>query len=321
MKSMRALLPIGLCAGLGAAYLYLSPYVTVYFLSRAIRSNDAQSIARYIELPSVRDSIRTQIQEYIEYSSKADGYDAAWTALAKGFGGAISEEIVVRATSPEGIERILRTGQFGLDQVSSEESVPPSQDLSSASIKYLSFDRVVVSFPPESEQSLRSIDLTRRNLVDWKITSAEFDFTSPRSKGGVSSQHIACGKSIARVEGDIAITSGIPIASFRKEAIESPYQGRQSGFIFVLGRSPVSYNDPMKERVDTFLENSDMTLKLFGFSRQIIADCADVATVSFAPYATGYRLTWYYSPDAVFKGECITEFPRPALRWGQHICT
>lgn len=307
-------MPIGLCSGLGAAYLYFSPYITVYFLSRAIKSDNAQSIAGFIELPSVRDSIRTQIQEYIEYSSKADGYDAAWTALAKGFGGAISEEVVVRATSPEGIERILRTGQFELDQDSSEEPVHPSQDLSSASLKYLSFDRVIASFPAYSEQSLRSVELTRRNLVDWKITSAEFDFTSPRSKGGVTAQQIACGKSIARVEDDITITGGVPIASFRKEAVESPYQGRQSGFTFVLG-GRISH----KERVNAFLSNSE---KLFDLSRQIIAACPDAATVSFAPYATGFRLTWYYSPDAVFKGECIQwrlNF-RPALRWGQHIC-
>lgn len=317
MKSIRALLPIGLCAGLGAAYLYASPYITVYLLSRAIKGNNAQSIAGYIELPSVRDSIRTQIQDYIEYSSKADGYDAAWTALAKGFGGALSEEVVVRATSPDGIERILRTGQFGLDQGDPGQSVSPSQDVTSAMIKYLAFDRVAVVFPPESSQALRSIELTRRNLVDWKITSAEFDFTSPRSKGGASAQQIGCGKAIAEVERSIAFDEGMPIAKFKKKSFKSPFPDRPDYVQFSLGGEEGfnAYDSSGSRKILDFIDSS----KAERFSRHIIESCSDVASVSIGKYATGVNVEWFFTRGGVIKGRCV-DLGETLPGWGWYYC-
>ncbi len=318
MKSIRALIPFGIFLVLGAAYLYASPYVALFFLSSALRQDDAKAVESFLDVPTLRESLRSQIREYIEYSSKADGFNSGWTELAKGIGGSLSESCVVSATSADGIARVFRTGKLDLCDPSPADSEPAETGFSGANLKYLSFDRFAVGFPSDGGSQLQGFELTRRNLFDWKITSARFDLTAIGESGTSSASKIACGKQIARVEQSILSDEKIPIANIRKTSINSPFSERPSAFSFTLGGKDgyVSYDSPGGEKIWTFVNSSIVG----DYSRKIIEACPDVANVHFGVYATdGGGSDWYYTRQGIIEGQCVP-LGQSLPGWGWGYC-
>lgn len=323
MKSLRALIPFIVFVSLGTVYIYASPYISLFFLSRAIQQDNIKAIKSYLDVSPLRESLRSQVREYIEYSSKADGLNSGWTEFAKGIGGSLSEGCVVSATSADGIARVFRTGKLDLCNTSPADADPVNTGFKGAKLQYLSFDRFAVDFPSDSGSQLQGLELVRRNLFDWKISSASFDLTAIGESGASSAGSISCGKQIASIEQSIVSDERIPIANLQKRPIDSPFQGRSHEYSFILGgqNGYISYDSDGAKRINALLGESD---KLQSFSRRVIESCSDIAVVSFGRYATGYALSWYFSNDGIFKGECLSwsrSDPRPVLRWGQRGCT
>lgn len=323
MKPIGTLIPFGIFAVVGATYLYVSPYATLFFLSRTLRQDDAKAVESYLDVPALRESLRSQIREHIEFSSKSDGFNSGWTEFAKGIGGSLTESCVVRATSADGITRILRTGVLDLCDPSPADSKPLDTGFNGAKLKYLSFDKFIIDLPSDGENQLRSFELTRRNLFDWKITSARFDLNTASDSGQPSVGKIACGKQITNIEQSILTDEKIPIANLQKSSIDSPFQDRSHEYAFMLGGQDgyFAHDDNGTKKINALFADP---AKLPSLARRVIESCPDIAVVSFARYGGGYRLSWYFSQDGIFMGECVdpsvTE-PAPRLEWGQHFCT
>src|SRR5437660_9681609 len=71
--STRPLIALGLALVLG--YL-ASPYVSFWFFTRAIKSNDRDAIERYVDFPSVRTSLKQQLHGYLPKPNEHKKHDA-----------------------------------------------------------------------------------------------------------------------------------------------------------------------------------------------------------------------------------------------------
>ena len=236
MKNLRLVALVGAACGSFAVALYASPYVVLFFLSRALKHGDEIAVQGYLDAPSVRDSLRQQIREYIEYSSKARGCDAGWIELAKSFGGALTEGYVTDLTTGDNIRRFLKTGDLPLASSGAVAQSSSEDVVSKASVKYQSFDRVVVDLPFSTERTLTALVLTRSNIFDWKITGLQLDLALSDSDPGATRQKLSCGEVIARVEQNLSNTRNIPVANtYVNDNKRSPFSARDKSYTFALG--------------------------------------------------------------------------------------
>jgi len=319
VRAFKSLGKFGLICSLLAGSLYLSPYVSIFLASRAIKDKDFSSVVKYLDVTSIRDSFRQQIVEYIKYSSKADGLGGgAWGPLYMGIGGAMSELVIQSALSDEGIMKLLETGQSPLSLEGNSGLVDYAMLLNGAKYSYVSFDQFKVGLLGAPAWFPNELIFQRHNLFIWKISSIRLDLASSAESSTSANDRLSCGKAIANVESEISDVSRIPIHESQKLDIESPFAGRSKSYSFILGGTDafMSYDSPGGKMISGLLSDS---AKLERFSRIIVDSCDDIASVGFAKYATGSSLDWYYRPDGVVEGKCV-DFGNPLPGWGWNYC-
>ena len=319
MKGLRSLGKFGLICSLLAGSLYLSPYVSIFLISRAAKDKDYSSAVKYLDIPSIRDSFKQQMVEYIKYSSKADGLSGgAWGPLYMGIGGAMSELVIQNAVSDEGIKKLLETGQSPLTAEGNSGLVDYRTLLNGAKYSYLSFDQFKVDLSGAPAWFPNELILQRHNLFTWKISSIRLDLSASVESSDSANNKLSCGKAIDNVETEISGVSRIPIYESHKRDIESPFAGRSKSYSFILGGtgSFMSYDSPGGKMISGLLSDS---AKLERLSQIIVDSCDDIASVGFAKYATGSSVDWYYQPEGVVEGKCV-DFGNPLPGWGWNYC-
>lgn len=323
MKPPVALAWLTLAAGLFSGALYASPYIALFLLQRAVNEKDASSILSYVDVPSVREGIRQQIGEYVEYTSKADGFNTAWTGLMRGVGGALTESVLSSGLSQKGITQLLETGNLPSESKSSTDPDVLSKALARPATRYLSFDEFTVDLSSKPASPILGFNISRHNLLLWKIASVKLNLSSHDSRSGSGDSKQACGKAIVSVENRLTGYYRFPLADQKKRGLDSPYSERSNEYFWGLGGVDgyFDYRSAGSKRLDEFLGDSSTLSEL---SSQIIEACPDIGAVSFARSGGGYSVAWYYSPNGVFQGECVEpsrEDPARNLKWGQHYCT
>ena len=318
MKALRSLGRFGLFCGLLAGSLYVSPYVSIFLISRAVASKDYGSAIRYLDPPSIRDSFKQQMAEYLKYSSKADGISGgAWGQLYKGIGGAMSELVVQSAISDDAIKKLLETGQSPLPADGDAETIDFGSLLNGAKYSYVSFDQFKVNLSGAPSWFPDELMLQRHNLFTWKIASIRLNLDASANATGSASGKISCGKAIGRVEDEIRAWTKSSAIVTQKSDIDSPFPGRSSLYSFVIKVPDGSDGTNGEKLISDFLDNQSA---LEWSSRVVTDSCSDVATVKFGMYATGYWIGYYYTDSGLMKGQCVDP-GQNVLRWGQHYCT
>ena len=170
-------LVVGVAAGLFAIYVAAAPYITVHQMKSAAERRDGDALSEHIEFPSVRQSLKDQMNAM--YAKKiAEDKDLRgnpFAALGVAFAGMMVDKMVDAYVTPVGITQLMagekpRPGAAN-DDGSADRSDPGP--LSDASMSYESLDKFVVKVKGTDGGGAKFV--LRRRGITWKLT----DITIP----------------------------------------------------------------------------------------------------------------------------------------------
>ena len=171
MKSLKFVL-IAVAAVLLAYYAY-SPFMAVDRMSEAAERNDAEALAGYIDFPSVRQSLKQQLDAKVEEVVDRRSEDNPIGALGVAFGGMLVDKLVDAYITPEGMRRVMQGKQpaAGNEQPVGETAEGDKDEpFRDASFSYNSLNEFTASV--KDEETGREIDFVfrRSGFVDWMLT-------------------------------------------------------------------------------------------------------------------------------------------------------
>ena len=177
MKGLKYLI-IAAIAIFAAWYAY-SPYQTVHAMKAAGEHRDGEALAEHIDFPSVRASIKEQINARLLKVVKEESEENPVKALGAAFGGMLVDKLVDAYVTPAGLMQMMegeRPEDVVADEIASEitgkseASQNEKKPFQNASYSYESLDRFVASVKDDkSGEEIRFV-LTRSGIAKWQLT-------------------------------------------------------------------------------------------------------------------------------------------------------
>ena len=105
------------------AWAYASPYWVLHQLKQAAEQNDSDTISSYIDYPSVRDSLKLQLQTQVNSKIATQGNDTL-SKLGAVFASSMADQLLDRLITPEAMTLLFKAKELHEDASAS----PPSSD-------------------------------------------------------------------------------------------------------------------------------------------------------------------------------------------------
>jgi hypothetical protein len=151
-------------------YIVATPYITIYQMKAAAERQDGEALSEFIEFPSVRQSLKDQLNTLIVKSmGQGSGIEGnPMTLLGASFAGALVEKMVDAYVTPSGISELMSgsapTSSRGGKAVEDGGTSP----FNGAKLSYESLDKFTVKLESKEDQEFKFV--LRRRGIDWKIT-------------------------------------------------------------------------------------------------------------------------------------------------------
>lgn len=163
-----------IAVGLFAVYVVAAPFITVYQMKSAAENRDGETLSEYIEFPSVRQSLKDQLNALFAKKMVEDTENKLFAVLGAAFAGTMVDKVVDAYVTPAGITQLMAGNkpQPGAEQgdgsAGSAERKPLRKLLADASMSYESLDKFVVTFKDEDGGEFKFV--LRRRGISWKLT-------------------------------------------------------------------------------------------------------------------------------------------------------
>lgn len=177
-KSGRGIWKIVAIIGSVAAVLYIAaaPYITVYQIRQAAEDRDAEGLSEHIDFPSVRQSLKDQMNAKVMASTSEDLKDNPFAAFGAALAGAMVDKMVDAYVTPAGITQMMKgekpVGGKARENVSAETTGSGHQadkkPFDNASMTYEGLSKFVVEVKDGSKEPVRFI--LRRDGISWKLS-------------------------------------------------------------------------------------------------------------------------------------------------------
>lgn len=155
-------------AAMFAIYVAAAPYITVHQMKSAVESRDGEALSEYIEFPSVRQSLKDQMNAVFmkEMTKELEGNPFA--AVGAAFAGVMIDKMVDAYVTPAGISQLMLvekpTPTAGGDAGSDSGREP----FANASRSYESLSKFVVTVKGDTGDEGKFV--FRRRGMGWKLT-------------------------------------------------------------------------------------------------------------------------------------------------------
>lgn len=189
--SKRGIISAFVILALAAGYAYASPYIALAMLQRAIEQKSAKDVEKFIDFSDVRDSLRSQLSEYIKDYTRGDQGDTGLGRLSAGIGGALGGTLIDLVVQPSNLQDWL-SGSGVFEGQSENISISPERLKASypgITIGYLGPEVFEVRF--SNLQPIQSISMERRNLIFWKVNSMGIDMSGLSDSSRLSPPRIS----------------------------------------------------------------------------------------------------------------------------------
>ncbi|VVD67870.1 DUF2939 domain-containing protein [Pandoraea anhela] len=180
--------------------LFGTPYYTLWRARDAAQARDAATLSSYVDYPAVRDSLKTSLHDQLSRQMDKQRGNALGS-LALALGGWVSDRVVEALLTPEAVAAMLRGDSTGLPPApgapapsdvvppQAQASVPPAAPASQANsgaatssegqpartttrTEFQDFDHFLVHVSrSDRPERVVTFTLTRRNLVQWRLTA------------------------------------------------------------------------------------------------------------------------------------------------------
>lgn len=162
----------GIAAGIFAIYVVAAPYITVHQMKSAAEARDGEALSEHIEFPSVRQSLKDQMNAMFakKLTKDEEMKNNPFAALGAMFAGVIVDKMVDAYVTPAGITQLMagEKPQRGTGQSESGTRTSDRKPLSDASMRYVSLDKFVVKVKGEDNRETKFV--LRRRGISWKLT-------------------------------------------------------------------------------------------------------------------------------------------------------
>ncbi|PNK59996.1 DUF2939 domain-containing protein [Psychrobacter sp. FDAARGOS_221] len=159
-----------------AAYLYASPYLALRSIKNAALEGNADVLSEHIDFPSVKQSLKDQINAQLmkEVAKEdADGFEALGAMLAT----AMIDPIVDSIVTPEGIAMMVQ-GKEPLQQDDAEDESKDATEAMEAELNpnidyktgYVSYKTFKVTLSNKDHDGEPMDIIMRRDGLGWKVT-------------------------------------------------------------------------------------------------------------------------------------------------------
>ena len=163
---------LGIAVGLFAIYVVAAPFITVYRMKSAAENHDGEALSDHIEFPSVRQSLKDQMNAMFTKKMVEDEEmkDNPFAALGAVFAGVIVDKMVDAYVTPAGITQLMagEKPQSGAEQGDGSTGSTELKPLEDASMSYESLDKFVVKIKDADGRVVKFV--LRRRGIGWKLT-------------------------------------------------------------------------------------------------------------------------------------------------------
>ena len=142
-----------------------SPWLTLHELRSAVRNRNADAVAKHVDFPALRESLKIQMKTAMTLKAVKDEHSAA---LAAAFASSMTDQFVDALVTPEGLRQLMAAAEA---ERSAPKTEPSLFDKSSTS--YQSLNRFAVTIH-ENGQDKGRVLLDRQGL-SWKVVGIEID--------------------------------------------------------------------------------------------------------------------------------------------------
>ncbi len=162
-------------------YLYITPYLSILNFKSAIEKNDNKKVRNYIDFPSVRKSLKSQLKEYVFQALSSKVQKNELSLLGMYFMDPILNTIVDSTINSKGLEFLLNQGQLTIsDSKSINKNLKQLNENQTQLIKkpkiklyYISPSRFVLSSKIEHTAEPIQAYWSRYRIFGWKLYSLQ----------------------------------------------------------------------------------------------------------------------------------------------------
>lgn len=152
-----------------AIYIAAAPYITVHQMKSAAESHDGEALSEHIDFPSVRQSLKDQMNAmFMKEMAKDEMKDNPFAALGAAFAGVMVDKMVEAYVTPAGITQLMAGEKPKPSEGRESDGSSRRKPLSDSSMSYESLDKFVVKVKGGTGEEGRFV--LRRRGIGWKLT-------------------------------------------------------------------------------------------------------------------------------------------------------
>jgi TonB family protein len=152
-----------------AIYVVASPYITVHQMKSAAESYSGEELSEHIEFPSVRQSLKDQMNAMlVKEMAKGEMKDSPFAALGAAFAWLMVDKIVDTYVTPAGITQLMAGKTPQPTEGGKSGGSSARKPLSDASMSYESLNKFVVKVKGDNGEEGKFV--LRRRGMSWKLT-------------------------------------------------------------------------------------------------------------------------------------------------------
>lgn len=174
MNKKSAFVAVGILVAALAAASWASPHWTLYRMRAAVDARDAQALARYVDFPRLRESVKVQVMRRLGAGGAlSETRRNPFAAFGQAMALAVIDPVVDAAVSPSGVVAMLDAGDIRLQPKRDE---PPSiedegvHEKVNYDLSYRGWNQVVVQ---RADGGGVAFVLDRDGLWHWKLAAVE----------------------------------------------------------------------------------------------------------------------------------------------------
>jgi hypothetical protein len=151
-------------------YFYATPYIAINNIKKAAEAGDSETVSKYIDYPSVRQSFKDQLNAMMA-KEIAKQQDNEWAALGAMFASAMVEKMVDGFITPEGMTLMLQgkdLQEATQQSIGANESSKAEQTKAEYETHYTSLNNFEVIIKDEDKAKDVKVLMVRDGL-SWKV--------------------------------------------------------------------------------------------------------------------------------------------------------
>jgi hypothetical protein len=176
-----------------AAAYFGSPYYALYQLKTAAQTGDRDRLEQYVDFPSVRDGLKSQLGALLmrQMHDDPDLRDNPFAGLAAAIAPAIIDKGIDAYVTPDALSSMIARGEGPRVEATARADPPPGpaspeRRTSGSNVKtdfeYVGLDRFRANLRPADEPAATPVRLVleRRGVFGWKLVRV--DLPSPNGR-------------------------------------------------------------------------------------------------------------------------------------------